>query len=65
MRLPLRGFSAKLHRELWVDAQLFTVQVVGRPVTQADRYFQVLTKAVGMREYGTVVTLLQLSDEGS
>lgn len=32
---------------------------------QADRYFQVLTKAVGMREYGTVVTLLQVSDEGS
>lgn len=33
--------------------------------TQAGRCFQVLTKAVGMREYGTVVMLFQASSVGS
>lgn len=32
---------------------------------QAGRCFQVLTKAVGMREYGTVVMLFQASNVGS
>ena len=31
----------------------------------AGRYFHVLTKAVGMSEYGTLVTLSQESDDGS
>lgn len=36
--------------EFWLDPQLFTFQVLRHTAAQADRYFQVLTKAVGMRE---------------
>ena len=35
------------------------------PLRYAERYFQVLTKAVGMREYGTLVMLSHVSVEGS
>lgn len=40
-------------------------RVGGRFGLQAGRCFQVLTKAVGMSEYGTVVMLFQASKVGS
>ena len=53
VHLPL-GVSPSRARssaeELWVDPQLYTFQVLQHSVIQAERYFQVLTKAVGMRE---------------